>query len=575
MHGGNRSEQRTRSGLLPFLVALAVALTMFPNVEPASASTQQVIVRAEHAMVDQVRGRVEALGGEVVRELSIIDGFAARVPSTVDLASLPGVIEVAPDGRIQLASRPPVDGYTSMNTLTNKVLDADRLWARGITGEGVGVALIDTGVTPVQGLNEAGRIVNGPDLSFDSGAPELRHLDLYGHGTHLAGIIAGHDEGFDVRRPDETTYAGIAPEAQIVNVKVADAAGTADVSQVIAGIQWVIDHRDEGPVDIRVLALAFGTDSTQDYRSDPLSYAVEQAWHSGIVVVVAGGNDSADSPLRNPATNPYVIAVGALDTNNTAKFSDDRTLEFSNCGDGVRQIDVLAPGKSIASLRVGGSYIDHAFPEAEVGDRYFRGTGSSQATAVVAGSVALLLDQRPELTPDQVKELLTATTRRVRNADGACADAGSLDLRRAARSRAPGAEQTWDRGNGSGSLDDARGSYRLSHDGVELTGDVDVTGRPFDDPRWTGGEWDGVTWSGGSWNDGSWNGVTWSGVTWSGVTWSSVTWSGVTWSGVTWSGVTWSGDAWNGVTWSGVTWSGVTWSGVTWSGSTWSGAVWR
>ncbi len=559
---------RSRSRLAPIVAIIGMLIAVVPASAPRVETMHQVIVRADSAMLDVVRRNVESLGGVIVRDLSIINGFAARVPAGLDAASLPGVTEVTTDGRIELSSSRAGGGYTSMRTLTDRVLDVDRLWARGITGAGVGVALIDTGVTPVGGLDGDGKIVNGPDLSFDAEFENLRWLDMYGHGTHLAGIIAGEDPQFSPRSSRRNVFAGVAPEAQIVNVKVADATGTADVSQVIAGIQWVVDHKDDGPVDIRVLTLAFGTDGTQAYTLDPLAHAAEVAWHEGIVVVVAAGNDAAARPLRNPATDPYVIAVGALDPANSSKVSDDRLLAFSNCGTAERSVDVLAPGRSIASLRVGGSFIDDQYPEARTGRRYFRGTGTSQAAAVVSGAAALLIDQRPDLTPDQVKELLTESARTVASAGGACAQAGSLDVRRASASPTPTVAQDFDRSDGSGSLEAARGSYHVSHDGIVLEGEIDVTG----------GTWSGGTWSGGTWSGGTWSGGTWrrpSGGTWSGGTWSGGTWSGGTWSGGTWSGGTWSGGTWSGGTWSGGTWSGGTWSGGTWSGSTWSGARWR
>jgi serine protease AprX len=174
------------------------------------------------------------------------------------------------------------------------------------------VAVIDSGIAPVVGLTGVGKVVNGPDLSFDSQSPDDRHLDRYGHGTHIAGIIAGRDTG---ALTDDQGFAGIAPGARLVNVKVADRRGVVDVSQVIAAIDWVVEHAHDPGFDIRVLNLSFGTDSEQSYLRDPLAYAAEVAWHSGIVVVTAAGNGgSGTGRLTNPAVDPYVIAVGGSDT---------------------------------------------------------------------------------------------------------------------------------------------------------------------------------------------------------------------------------------------------------------------
>jgi serine protease AprX len=247
-----------------------------------------------------------------------------------------------------------------------------------------------------------------------------------------------------------------------------------------------------------------------------------------------------------------------------------------------------------------------------VGEHLFKGSGTSQAAAVVSGAVALLLERHPDLTPDEVKAALVRSAQHLPAADGSGEGAGELDVARAATAaawaRRADVAQSWPASTGTGSLERARGSVHIALNGVPLVGESDLFGAfdtaawarassagtawnggewmgrvltgdgwdeySADDPPWPGVTWSGVTWSGVTWSGVTWSGVTWSGVTWSGVTWSGVTWSGVTWSGVTWSGVTWSGVTWSGVTWSGVTWSGVTWSGVTWSGVTWSGEVW-
>ena len=147
-------------------------------------------------------------------------------------------------------------------------------------------------MVPVNGLTTTGKVLNGIDLSFESQSDELRHLDTYGHGTHMAGIIAGRDDDVSstVRSGNSRDFIGMAAGARIVNLKVADAEGATDVSQVIAAIDWVVAHRRDDGMNIRVLNLSFGADGVQDYRLDPLAYAVEVAWRKGIVVVVAAGN---------------------------------------------------------------------------------------------------------------------------------------------------------------------------------------------------------------------------------------------------------------------------------------------
>ncbi len=544
----------SRGRWILILAAVAVSAALLPRSQSAAGDVDpvSVIVQVEPGDLDRVRAAVMGIGGRVTIDLPIINGFAASLPATARawLSDLPGVSRVTEDSTVFLHGRRTdhdVEG-PPISTLTTTVLDVDRLWRRGVTGDGVGVALIDSGVAPVGGLDADGKIVNGPDLSFDSQFENLRYLDIYGHGTHLAGIIAGADPAVGPQ-PDSAVvrehFAGIAPGAHIVNVKVADGLGTADVSQVIAGIQWVVAHKDDPEANIEILTLAFGTDGVQDYRIDPLAYAIERAWHSGLVVVAAAGNDGNGHALRNPASDPYVIAVGAADYGDPKRRHDDVVLDFSNCGLGDRRVDVIAPGRSVSSLRVPNSYIDSTYPDAADGERFFRGTGTSQAAAVTAGVVALMLDARPELTPDQVKALLVGTADRIRSAEGACAGRGMIDARQAATRIAPrDAGQSWAVADGSGSLEAARGSYHVYQNGVPLIGEVDVTGT-----LWSGGTWSGGTWSGGTWSGGTWSGGTWSGGTWSGGTWSGGTWSGGTWSGGTWSGGTWSGGTWSVSDW--------------------------
>jgi serine protease AprX len=389
-------------------------------------------------------------------------------------------------------------------------IGADSYWSAGYTGQGIDVAVVDTGVAPVAGLSTKGKIVNGPDLSFDSQSEKLRHLDANGHGTHLAGIIAGNDPGqlrvseTSLSLTDQTDiveFRGIAPGSRVVNVKAGNHHGAVDVSQVIAAIDWVIEHRRDNGLDIRVLNLAYGTDGTQASTSDPLAYAVERAWKAGIVVVVATGNDGNGAPVRNPALDPYVIAVGASDTTTSTTFVSG----FSNCGTKERSTDVVAPGRSIISLRTPGSVVDEANPQAVVAERFFLGSGTSQASAVVSGAVALMLDQRPDLTPDQVKATLMKTADPVKDTS-LCQGAGQIDLAEARKMSPPRVEQTWKRASGLGSLEKARGSFHLTLEGVALEGEQDIFGQPWNAPYWAKLAANNMTWS-----DGDWNGSTWTG----------------------------------------------------------------
>ncbi len=481
-------------------------------------------------------------------------------------------------------------------------LNVDDAWNAGYSGLGIQVAVIDTGVAPVEGMLHSGKVINGPDLSFESQNPEMEYLDSYGHGTHLAGIIAGKasDVWDNYTHQSKDKFLGIAPDAEIVNVKVGSHDGAVDVSQVIAAIDWVVQHQYSTGMNIRVLHLAYGTDSLQPYEIDPLAQAVEKAWQAGIVVVVAAGNDGNAAPLRNPAYDPYVIAVGSAQYGDTNVSSNglvqyDRVSDFSNCGVG-RTVDLVAPGKSITSLRVPGSYADDNHPEARVGTHYMLGSGTSQAAAVVSGAVAVLLQRNESLSPDDVKKLLTDNASPMSGVSSTCQGAGVVDLAFVAKGkkiRVSGSTQNHAESDGSGLLELSRGSDHLQMDGVVLAGEQDIMGSPwigFNEIVETcakeGNGKDAVTvcddeqvpadtlWDGGDWNGTSWSGTSWSGTSWSGTSWSGTSWSGTSWSGTSWSGLSWSGKTWTGLSWSGLSWSGTSWSGTSWSGSNWSGLRW-
>ena len=568
-----------RLAVAAIVAAAMLAMLLGPAVAVAArtpvGASVDVIVRTAPGAVDTVEQLVRSMGGTVVHRLHALETVTARVPAAkvpaVEMS--PQVRSVAPDTRVRLLSTSGGAGSRQLGTPHNvsQTIGSDRAWQQGLTGKGVGVALIDTGVVPVRGLNGAS-VVAGADLSPEGQFPQVRGLDTYGHGTHMAGLIAG-GKGRHARRglAAKGKFVGTAPDATLLSVKVAGSDGATDVSQVLAAIDWVVQHRNDRGMNIRVLNLSFGTDGAQDYRIDPLTYAAEVAWRKGIVVVAAAGNSGFTSGrLANPAYDPHIIAVGASDHQGTAATRDDTVADFSSKGDGARNVDLVAPGRSIQSLRNAGSRIDEANPQGRVGRHIFKGTGTSQAAAIVSGAAALLLQQRPHLTPDQVKRILTGSARRLPAADRVHQGAGLLDVAAAAAAPTPSKKrQPHAYSTGLGSLDAARGSVRV-HDGTTaLSGEQDIFGTP-----WDGASWSGASWSGASWSGGVWNGSTWSGASWSGASWSGASWSGASWSGASWSGASWSGASWSGASWSGASWSGASWSGASWSGASWSGASW-
>lgn len=452
---------------------------------------------------------------------------------------------------------------------THRVHEA---WVEGATGKGVTVAVIDTGIAPVPGLDiKKDKVMDGPDLSFDAQSPGTRYVDGFGHGTHLAGIIAGEDEKWDRKKPDPAIFAGVAPEAQLLNVKVGASDGGADVSQVIAALDWIVQHRKEGGMDVRVISLAYGTASPQSWQVDPLARAVENAWKAGIVVVAAAGNDGleADSLLM-PAVDPHVLSVGALDPRGTPAVEDDVVADFTNGGNPQRRPDLVAPGRSIVSLRVPGSYADTMSPEGRVeGDvtgRFFRGSGTSQATAFVAGLVALLLDERKKLTPDEVKQLLVSTAKPLPDGHPAMG-AGVPDIVSALEAETPQVSSSLPLSRGTGSLEASRGGEHVVDPvtGAALTGEVDAMGQP-----WSSAAWVARSTSGETWNKGVWNGRVWAGDKFS-----SKQWRPAEWTGPSWSGRAWQSRGENGASWEGRSWRGGSWEGRSWRQKSWRGRSWR
>jgi serine protease AprX len=572
-------------------VVAAVLAALLPPVAGAASSAGDgrpvpVIVQARPGGLQVAARAVAGLGGQVGRPLRVINGFSALVPAgQLDrLQGSPGVGSVTANEpvRMQAAAYAPT---TDAGSLYNTTLatGAQDYWKAGYTGKGVDVAVVDTGTAPVPGLSMAGKIVNGPDLSFESQAPNLRYLDTYGHGTHMAGIIAGRADAAVAGKyaGDTANFLGMAPDARIVSVKVADAMGAADVSQIIAAIDWVVQNKTTGGLNIRVLNLSFGTNTTNPYTIDPLCHAVEAAWKKGITVVAATGNAGfymtpGGPGLTSPARDPFVLSVGATDTMKTLSVSDDQVASFSSSGSGgttgTKNPDMLAPGRSIISLAVPGSYIDQAYgATGAVAGGYLRGSGTSQAAAVVSGAAALVLSQHPSWTPVQVKALLTLTATRLKVGlqTDAAQGKGTLNLTSALPVTNVAAAFSGISSTGTGTLEAARGTSHLVDNGVVLNGEKDVFGDAVSTSTLASKRTDGTAWTGGTWN-----GRMWSGSSFTGSNWTATTWSGRMWSGRMWSSEVWSGRMWSGRMWSAGTWTGRMWSGDGWSGNTWSSAGW-
>jgi serine protease AprX len=402
------------------LLILPAVLVALAGSAPA-ASAAEVIVQFEPGTGPaEQRALVRAAGGQVTRDLHIINGLGVRIAPAgrAGLAAAPGVHAVTANAAARSTARPaPPVGWDAQELSTAYVhsTKAQRAWADVMTpatGKGVAVAVIDTGVAGhlpdfrVSQTDDSSRVVasvvTNPDATTTS--------DRYGHGTHVAGLVAGNDRALPEADPLYNKYIGTAPQSTLVSIKASDDHGNSSLIDVIAGLQFAVDHKDE--YNIRVVNLSMNSTVALPYRLDPLNAAAEAAWFKGLVVVAAAGNrgTDADAVSYAPANDPYVITVGAVDDQGTKDVTDDLLAPWSSRGvtqDGFAKPDLVAPGAHIVAPLAPQSDFASLCPACIVDERYFRIGGTSMAAPIVAGIVADLLSVHPEWTPDQVKGALT------------------------------------------------------------------------------------------------------------------------------------------------------------------------
>lgn len=271
----------------------------------------------------------------------------------------------------------------------------------GLTGKGVTIAVLDTGVYPHPDLTRpANRIIGFKDFIQGRTDP----YDDNGHGTHAAGDAAGN--GF----LSNGRYAGPATQANVLGVKVLDADGNGSISTIIAGIDYCIQNKQT--YNIRIINLSLGADPYTSYADDPLAHAARTAWRQGIVVCAAAGNSGPSGPISTPGFDPLLITVGASNDYNTVTPSDDTYPSYSSRGptvNGFLKPDLVAPGTNIVSLLAPGSTLANQFPNNQVEGSYFTLSGTSMATPICAGVCAQIIQAYPTFSPDQVKVLIKET----------------------------------------------------------------------------------------------------------------------------------------------------------------------
>jgi serine protease AprX len=422
------------------------------------------------------------------------NGFAASNTVYYDavglrITSAPGIdnsLDALADTTTPATSIDPSQQVNVYNT----VIGASQLWntASKLQGNGVGVAVVDSGVAKVKDL-KVKKAVNFNRSYHES-------LDLFGHGTFVAGIIAGNGES------SKGKYIGVAPKATIYNVRVSDDSGMSYTSDVIASLQWIYDNRDKNK--IRVVNLSLNQSVPESYHTSPLDAAVEILWFNGIVVVVSAGNNGT-ATLYPPANDPFVITVGATDDRNTLSMGDDMITTFSAYGiteDGFAKPDLVAPGRNIIGVLPENDkvHMGMGHPNNRVDVTYFKMSGTSVSAPIVSGAVALLLQDEPNLTPDQVKyRLMTTANKNWTGYNAASAGAGYLDVFAAVNSTVT----------------------ESANQGI-MPSLMLATGE------------DAVNFNSVGWNSVGWNSVGWNSVGWNSVGWNSVGWNSVGWNSDHW-----------------------------------------
>lgn len=379
-----------------------------------------------------------------------------------------------------------VNGTKQVNVYNN-VIGATSLWntTNKLQGKGVTVAVVDSGVYKTKDLDGRIKVNVNFNPAYHDG------IDRFGHGTFVAGIIGGSGS------QSSGKYIGVAPKATLLNVRVADDQGMVYESDVVDSLQWVYNNKDK--YNIRVVNLSLNSSAAQSYNTSPLCAAVEILWFNSIVVVVSAGNNGT-ATLYPPANDPFVITVGATDDKGTASLADDSVATFSASGlteSGFAKPDLVAPGRLIIGLLPENNRLSMGIAHAanQVDATYFKMSGTSVSAPMVSGAVAILLQDEPNLNPDQVKYRLMATANK--NWAGyntATAGAGYLDI------------------------------YAAVYGTTTQTANTGILPSQF----LTLGT-DPITWGSAGWNSAGWNSAGWNSAGWNSAGWNSAGWNSDYW----------------------------------------------
>jgi serine protease AprX len=501
----------------------------------AQANPQQsfnVIVRGTRGTSSSAVGKAfsAAAHGSPRRTFKSINGVAATIKGAalVALSHNPNILSIVPDEPVA-----PVDieesGLWHASTGADQV---PSLLAQTAGATLPAIAVVDSGVDPTKTEDFGSRLVASVNMSSTD---PTAVGDDEGHGTMVAGIAAG----------GAAAFPGVVPTAPIVSIRTADATGASLTSDVIAACDWILAHQAQ--YDIRVANFSLVSGSESSFTSDPLDAAVEQLWFHGIVVVAASGNygDSAAVPMdRSPGNDPFVVTVGALDTNGTADPTDDFVAPWSaygHSGDGFAKPEISAPGRWIAAPVPVASTLATTAPDRIVAPGYMWMSGTSLAAPIVAGAADAILAVHPDWTPGQVKGALMVSASPLPTVSSFAGGVGEL--------------------NASGAMQLA--SAPDADSGLEQFVKSDGSG------------FDGTAWEQAVQTQTDWSATDWSATDWSATDWSATDWSATDWSATDWSATDWSATDWSATDWSATDWSATDWSATDWSATDWSAALWQ
>jgi serine protease AprX len=382
-------------------VVLLAAVAGASSAAASSTSPSEYIVAGLDGNTPvELASSVAAAGGSVLATFPVGSMMTADLsPDQAHALATQSGVEVTPD--VTVSAQGAFTVSRAASTAFALQSGASALWAKNDTGAGVNVAVLDTGIQALPDFS--GRLVGGIDLT----GGDNPFSDAYGHGTFVAGLIAGNGVS------SGGLYTGEAPGAGLVSVKVAGASGQTDLATVIGGVDWTIEHASA--LNIRVLNMSLGFQPFESTTLNPLDQVVQQAWNAGIVVVASAGNAGPfNGTIVSPGDDPLVITVGSVDDQGQANSGNDLMSAFSSVGptnpDGWAKPDIVTSGRSVVSLRVPGSTIDLANPSAEVGTANFAGTGTSFSAAIASGAAALILSAHHGLRPSDVKASMLATS---------------------------------------------------------------------------------------------------------------------------------------------------------------------